>query len=303
MDYETLAKRLGLNKTELKQALTHYSFYKKENEHKANGRLIFAGMFVFKGQLANILYNYFPGTGTQLQHILGNLFQNKILHQLFDKWSLKNKIRAGQNFDINAHKHIFVYAILGCISQKDETTQRRFIFKHLINNDTKHIFKHLTKNNDFEGQANFIAKHSFNKKLIIVMQLSDDELHKATVKFDDGTVICEAKSKSYRYARKKAIKKALKILSQITFDNYASKTNYIEREKKRIEQEKELRKKEIEERIAMREAQRKKRLELYKKRKQIEDERRRKAKAQAKKRKLERKAAAEKKRRIKLKRS
>lgn len=295
MEYETLAKRLGLNKTELKQALTHYSFYKKENEHKANGRLIFAGMFVFKGQLANILYNYFSGTGTQLQHILGNLFQNKILHQLFNKWALKDKIRAGQNFDINAHKHIFVYAILGCISQKDETTQRRFIFKHLINNDTKHIFKHFTRNNDLVAQANFIAKHSFNKKLITVMQLSDNELHKATVKFDDGTLICEVESKSYHYARKKAMKMALKILSQITFDNYVLETDYIERVKKRIEQEKELRKKEIEERIAMREAQRKKRLELYKKRKQIEDEKRRKAKAQAKKRKLESKAATEKK--------
>jgi len=56
---DILASKLGISKNELKQALTHFSFYENKNEAKANSRLVFAGMYAFKGITADILYKYY----------------------------------------------------------------------------------------------------------------------------------------------------------------------------------------------------------------------------------------------------
>ena len=64
------------SRSQLRSVLTHSSFYEKEG--KGNSRYIFAGMFVFKGQVAEVLYRYFTGDGTRLQHILGNLFRQEL---------------------------------------------------------------------------------------------------------------------------------------------------------------------------------------------------------------------------------
>ena len=39
---------------QIREVLTHSSFYEKEG--KGNSRFVFAGMFVFKGQVAEVLY-------------------------------------------------------------------------------------------------------------------------------------------------------------------------------------------------------------------------------------------------------
>jgi len=284
---DLLARQLGIGKNELKQALTHSSFYENKNEEKSNSRLVFAGMFAFKGILADILYKYYTGTGTELQHILGNLFKTEFLNRLYQKWGLSAKVRANEKFDIKKHKHIFVYAVLGCVSQSDEETQGRFIFKHIINDETKHIFNHTKRNNDFISQVKFIAKYSLKKNLITQMLLMPDNLHKAIIKFDDDTVICEAESKSYHYARKKAMKLALQIVSKINFDKYVLESDYIEKIKKRIEQEKEQHRKEVEAKIAEKKRLQKERFARNKKLKKVRDLARRKAQAEAKKHKQE----------------
>ncbi len=284
---ELLSKQLGINKNELKQALTHFSFYENKDQEKANSRLVFAGMFAFKGILADVLYKYYTGSGTELQHILGNLFKNELLNRLYQKWGLANKVRVGKKFDIKKHKHIFVYAVFGCISQSDEDTQRRFIFKHIITNDTKHIFNHVKRNKDLISQTKLIAKQSFKKQLKTEMQLTKDSLHRAIITFDDNTIICEAESKSYRYARKKAMKLALQILSNITFDKFAEETGYLEKVKKRIEKEKEQHRKEVEAKIAEKKKLQAERIALNKKIKKARDLARKKAQAEAKKHKQE----------------
>ena len=69
------------SRSTLRTVLTHSSFYEKEG--KGNSRYIFAGMFVFKGQVADVLYQYFSGDGTRLQHILGNLFGKERLERMY----------------------------------------------------------------------------------------------------------------------------------------------------------------------------------------------------------------------------
>jgi colicin import membrane protein len=119
------------------------------------------------------------------------------------------------------------------------------------------------------------------------MQVTTKGLHKAVIKFDDNTIICEAESKSYRYARKKAMKTALQILSKITFDKYTSETGYLEIVKKRIEDEKAEYRKQIEAKIAEKKKQQAERSALNKKIKKAKDIERRRAKAASKKRKQE----------------
>ncbi len=286
--FELLNRNLGIEKNSLKQALTHYSFYENKDDNKANGKLIFAGMFVFKGQVAEILVNYFSGNATQLQHILGNLFRNEYLHRLFELWTLKKWTRHAEKFDINSHKHIFVYAIFGCISSMEYDKRREFIFKYIINNENLHIFKHVTKNKDVVHQAKELAKITIGEKLKTKMLLTDDALHKAVVLFNDGTVIAEATSKSYRYARKKAMKNTLEIISNINFEKYVNESNYIERLQKRIEEEKEKKKKELTQKLAEKEKRRQEKTEEAKRIKKARDQARKKAQSEAKKRKVER---------------
>ncbi len=292
---DLLSRKLGIEKTSLKQALTHYSFYENKEDSKANGRLVFAGMFIFKGQVAEILVKYFSGNATQLQQILGNLFRNDYLHRLFDQWTLKKRTRNSEKFDVNSHKHIFVYAIFGCISNLGYDKRREFIFKYLINNENSHLLKHVTKNNDLVHQAKELAKITIGEKLRTKMFLTDDTLHKAVVFFNDGTVIAEATSKSYRYARKKAMKNTLEIISNISFEKYLSESNYIERVQKRIEEEKEKRKNELQQKLDEKEKRRQENTEKTKRIKKARDQTRKKAQTEAKKRKaeIEKRMAAE----------
>ena len=92
------------SRAKLREVLTHSSFY--ETEGKGNSRYVFAGMFVFKGKVADVLFRYAVGEGTRLQHILGNLFRQERLERQFDEWHLGQFARAGEKFDIRAHKHI-----------------------------------------------------------------------------------------------------------------------------------------------------------------------------------------------------
>ena len=114
--YKDLRKLFS--RTQLREVLTHSSFY--EDAGKGNSRYVFAGMFVFKGMVAQVLYRYYTGEGTKLQHVLGNLFRNERLERLFDELKLKQFVRAGEYFDISTHKHIFVYAVFGYVTTLDE---------------------------------------------------------------------------------------------------------------------------------------------------------------------------------------
>lgn len=285
---ELFSRKIRISKNEIRQALTHYSFYDDKDELKANGRFIFKGMSVFKGQVAEILAKYYNGTGTQLQHILGNLFRIDYLNRLFDEWSLKSHIRCSTAFDINKHKHIFVFAIFGCVSELDSEKRRKFIFKYILNDQNQYVFNHVVRNKDFVHQAKEVSKHTLGQHISTKMQQTDDLLHKAIVVLGDGTVISEASSKSYRYARKKAMKMALGIISNISFEKYISESNYLERIQKRIAEEKEIKQQELQQRLAAKEIRRIAKIEEAKRIKKARDLARKKAQAEAKKHKAER---------------
>ena len=260
----------------LRVVLTHSSFYKKEG--KGNSRYVFAGMFVFKGMVAQILYRYFPEDGTHLQHVLGNLFRNERLVRLYDEWELQQWVRAGENFDVDSHKHIFVYAIFGYVSSLDEEVRNWFIGKYILNEESEYLFVHKRRNRNLLAQADALVKQTNGQRLSLVMETTDEGLHRAKAVLSDGTVLCEATSKSWRYARTKATKLALNLLATPFRKELLSNPDYQSRETAREEEKRAKRKAEIEARDAAKEAQRAEKRKIWKEEKHQKDAKCRKKK-------------------------
>ncbi len=247
------------------EVLTHDSFYESSTDSRAQGnsRYVFAGMTVFKGQVAEILYKFFSGSGTQLQHILGNLFKTDYLERLFDRWKLMRRVRCADGLDVRSHRHIFVYAIFGYVSTLDESLRNWFIFKFILNDETRYIFEHHLKNNDIFSQADFLVKRTDGRRLTIEMSLTDDGLHCATAVLSDGTVVCSATSRSWQYARRKVSKMALNILATPGRKAFLSNPEYQARIRRAEEERVAARRAEVEARDeAKAEARRKKEQEL-----------------------------------------
>ena len=281
------------SKVRLREVLTHSSFYDKDQEEKGNSRYVFAGMFVFKGLVGEVLYRYYAGTGTRLQHVLGNLFRQEHLEHLFDEWHLWQFVRCGESFSIDTHKHIFVYAIFGYVATLDENTRNWFIGKYIINNkETAHLLGHKKRNRDLLAQADDIVRQTDGRRLTLEMEVTEEGLHKAKAVLSDGTLLCEAESKSWRYARKKTAKMSLNLLATPQRKMMLSNPDYQARVLERLEAECEKRKAEIAEREEKKKADREERKERWKAERRIQDAKRRADQAAAKKRKAENVARA-----------
>ena len=90
---------IAFEKNHLLQALTHNSF-----SDKNNSRYVFLGQFAFKGKVAEWIFDNVAGTGTQLQHFLGNIFSQKFLETYFDK-NFDTIKRIDATVNINTQKH------------------------------------------------------------------------------------------------------------------------------------------------------------------------------------------------------
>ena len=278
------------SRSNMQKVLTHSSFYAEEG--KGNSRYVFAGMFVFKGMVAQILFRYFPEDGTRMQHVLGNLFRQERLSRLFDDWKLQQQVRAGENFDIVAHKHIFVYAVFGYVSTLDENIRNWFIAKYILNEESDYLFAHKFRNRDLFSQADSLVKKTNGQRLTLVMEMTDDGLHRAKAVFSDGTVLCEATSKSWRYARTKVTKLALNMLATPFRKELLSNPDYQERVRVREEEKVNQRKAEIDARIEEKENLRQQKEKARREQARLRDIKRRKSQAEAKKRKAENAARA-----------
>lgn len=240
------------SRTKLREVLTHSSFYEKEG--KGNSRYVYAGMFVFKGMVAQVLYRYFTGEGTRLQHVLGNLFRNERLERMFDELKLKPFVRAGEKFDIKAHRHIFVYAVFGYVTTLDEEIRKWFIAKYILNEESEHLFLHKKRNANLLAQADAMVRRTDGRRLSLEMEVTKEGLNRAKVVLSDGSALCEAESKSWRYARTKASKLALNMLATPFRKEMLSNPDYQARVLAREEKKIVKRKAEIEARDAAKKA-------------------------------------------------
>lgn len=277
------------SRARLREVLTHSSYY--EEEGKGNSRYVFAGMFVFKGMVGDVLFRYAAGDGKRLQHVLGNMFRQERLERQFDEWQLLQFTRAGEKFDIPRHKHIFVYAIYGYVTMLDEEIRQWFISKYIIDK-TEHLLAHKTRNRNLLAQADDIVHKIDGRRLAIEMEQTEDCLHRAKAVLSDNTVLCEAVSKSWRYARHKAAKMALGILTMPSRKYFLSNPEYQARVIARIEAKKEQRKAEVEQREAKKKKAREERRAKWKEQKRLKDIKRQTSQTAAKKRKAKNAARA-----------
>ena len=285
--YKDLRKLFS--RTQLREVLTHSSFY--EHSGKGNSRYVFAGMFVFKGMVAQVLYQYYIGEGTRLQQVLGNLFRSERLEQLFDELKLHQFVRAGEKFDIKTHRHIFMYAVFGYVATLDENIRNWFIAKYILG-EGEHIILHKKRNSDLLAQADAMVKQTDGRRLSIEMEETEEGLHRAKAVLSDGSVLCEAVSKSWRYARTKVTKMVLNLLATPFRKELLSDPDYHARVLAREEEKQAKRKAEVEARDAAKEALRKEKLEKRKEQARIRDAKRRQSQAEAKKRRAENAARA-----------
>lgn len=285
--YKDLRKLFS--RTQLREVLTHSSFY--EDAGKGNSRYVFAGMFVFKGMVAQVLYQYYIGEGTRLQQVLGNLFRSERLEQLFDELKLHQFVRAGEKFDIKTHRHIFMYAVFGYVATLDENIRNWFIAKYILGED-EHIILHKKRNSDLLAQADAMVKQTDGRRLSLEMEETEEGLHRAKAVLSDGSVLCEAVSKSWRYARTKVTKMVLNLLATPFRKELLSDPDYHARVLAREEEKQAKRKAEVEARDAAKEALRKEKLEKRKEQARIRDAKRRQSQAEAKKRRAENAARA-----------
>lgn len=285
--YKDLRKLFS--RTQLREVLTHSSFY--EHSGKGNSRYVFAGMFVFKGMVAQVLYQYYIGEGTRLQQVLGNLFRSERLEQLFDELKLHQFVRAGEKFDIKTHRHIFMYAVFGYVATLDENTRNWFIAKYILG-ESEHVILHKKRNSDLLAQADAMVKQTDGRRLSIEMEETKEGLHRAKAVLSDGSVLCEAVSKSWRYARTKVTKMVLNLLATPFRKELLSDPDYHARVLAREEEKQAKRKAEVEARDAAKEALRKEKLEKRKEQARIRDAKRRQSQAEAKKRRAENAARA-----------
>ncbi len=300
-EYKKLCKQLHLGEHlshQLKIALTHYSF--TEND-KNGSRYVFLGQTEFKGKVARVLFEFVQGKGTQLQHYLGNLFKTKYLNSLFSQYNLARLIRYGENFNVDAHKHIFTYAFLGFLSDQMETSQlNTFIYHHFIKNTAHLLPSEQANQKDYKSKVIFLCKLHYNSKPKLNVDKEND-IYTFSLQMNKNDLVT-AQSKSYKYAQKKIWKIALRQIAEKEEQKLFKDPEFVAREQEREKKQKAKAQRERAEKIRLyfeKRAQRSKELKKKKAAKKAEalqkDIKRRQAKIRAK----ERKELMEKQQRLK----
>lgn len=226
---ESLLKRYGIrpDENELRQIFTHHSF----REDKNNSRLVFLGKDCFRGILCRYVFENIPGTGMQLQHYLGNIFSEKALRTLFEKWKLRPLVRIDPNYKKNVPDEIFVYALLGYLIQNlDHETLEEFLKHFFIFPNDKYLPDNYKKRNHKE-QLIHLCKLHFDLRPQFKSSVEND-LQKVEVYLKDE-IIGSHSSVSYKYAYKKAVKTAFKTLLERIEQIAQNDPVYIQNEKLR----------------------------------------------------------------------
>lgn len=245
--FENLLYRYQIpwDKNNITKVFTHNSF--SENN---NSRYVFLGQFAFKGIVTEWVFNNIAGTGTQLQHYLGNLLSAKRLATFYDNWKI-DKIRIAENVSIEEQKHIFVYAILGYIVENaTKKNKEKLIFNEFIKN-ADHLLPQNYKHKNRWDQLLFLCKQQFDSKPRLSKNTDENKINHISVFLNDALLATHS-SISFKYAKKKCITEGLKkITDNIALENKeAFMTNEAQVNKKleeaRVQQKQEKQNKHIE---------------------------------------------------------
>lgn len=267
--------KLEVHRPHFQKCLTHDSYFAEKG--KGNSRWVFLGMFSFKGLVSEVLYSYIPLYGQVLQQILGNHFSNKRMHQLYDEWSLTHYVRADEKFDIQKHRHIFVYAYLGWLTEVyDREQMNSFITTVFLDDDI--LSKAWSHTPNHWEQLRYLCKSRYGCNPKRVTSISDEHIHQSIITVE-GKEIARHTSKSSTYAIKKTIEKALKYISELEKNDHKEFLAVIEERKRSKRKAENLAKHEA---FLAENQEKKRRREERKKQQKIESAEREKKRIQAK---------------------
>ena len=210
LDESSICRHFELTKTDFRLAMTHNTAPNKNN----GSRYVFLGQYGFRGELSKWIIEHIGGTGTELQHYLGNIFSQSRLDNLFDEWGLKRFIIYGEKCQPEKQKHIFVFSLLGCIMQNSPPPiMEQFMLDYFIYPNDHLLPKTHFPKDDWQKLI-FLCKQNGFEKPSLQYELTVEKKHRFTISLTDGEIIkCE--SVSYRYAKKKTIKKTFDYISLI----------------------------------------------------------------------------------------
>lgn len=198
----------------------------KDSESNNNSRYIFAGQYDFKGRVAAYITEHIGGTGTQLQHYLGNITGDKYLSILFEKWEMSHFIPT-QYRQATDNRHLYVQAFLGYICTHASQDDIAFIIKEYFIFPNDHLLPktHIPRN-DWDMLL-FICKQNNLPRPKINFVTNEDGTHTFTCTCN---TLFEAShnSVSYIYARKKCIRKMLKIIATTLEQQLAQQQQHLQ---------------------------------------------------------------------------
>ncbi|WP_255065619.1 cell envelope integrity protein TolA [Lacihabitans sp. LS3-19] len=205
----------GVSLSDFKKSLVHISVYEAQNQkNPGNSRYVFLGMYAFKGFLADLVSKYIAGNGKQLQQYLGNVFSNDRLSEIFDTLNLQKVVSLHPSLKLENLKHIFALSYLGFLY---ENAQKEYIkeisLKYFINT-SEHFLPKVHALNTIEilkAKAEEILKQKITF-LHSSIETENQVLFKTQVLLNLTGPIAEHSSVSQLYAKKKAIKIALKYI-------------------------------------------------------------------------------------------
>lgn len=225
LDESSICRHFELTKTEFKQALTHNSAPNKNN----GSRYVFLGQYGFRGILSKWIFENIGGTGMELQHYMGNIFSQSSLEKLYDEWGLKRFIIYGEKCQPEKQKHIFVYSLIGCLMQhtSPEKLEKFMLDFFIYPND--HILPKTHFPRDDWQKLIFLCKQNGYDKPVLQYILTEENKHQFSLVLSDGKTT-KCKSVSYRYAKKKTIKKTFEYITLILEEKLLNDPNYIQLE-------------------------------------------------------------------------
>jgi len=208
LDESSICRHFELTRTEFKQTMTHNTAPNKNN----GSRYVFLGQYGFRGELTKWIVEHVGGTGMELQHYLGNMFSQSSLEKLFDEWGLKRFIIYGEKCQPDKRKHIFVFSFFGCLMKHTSPDNlEKFILDFFILPNDHLLSKTHFPKDDWQKLI-FLSRQNGYDKPIMNYELTEEKKHRFSITLSDGKIInCE--SVSYRYAKKKTIRKTFDYIS------------------------------------------------------------------------------------------
>ncbi len=227
---ELICRYLGINFNRSWQQSIKLKTSTKTTDNADNSRYIYWSRFVLKGIIADWIYHHIEGSGTELQQFHGNCTSDKWFQRLCKILGLHHYVSQEV---LESSSHLIAQGFIGwALSQASPDRTQAFILKFFIQpNDN--ILPSVHRPKDEWQMLLFLAQQQGWQKPHLEHRLIEDE---SGSEFEFSCTLAgqsfRHQSSSFRYAKKKAIRLALKSLIEQCHESLENDESYINRQRK-----------------------------------------------------------------------